>query len=76
MGTAHHFAIGSGAFRVSRVFSNFEGIGGWAVKPPNAWLLAPAVSSKPIFFSKMLTYKRAYSGVKIITVRARPGQQL
>ena len=29
-----------------------------------------------IFFSKMLTYKRAYSGVKIIIVRARPGQQL
>ena len=25
------------------------------------------------FFSKMLTYKRAYSGVKIIIVRARPG---
>ena len=24
------------------------------------------------FFSKMLTYKRAYSGVKIIIVRARP----
>ena len=165
MGTAHHFAIGSGAFRVSRVFSNFEGISGWAVKPPNAWLLAPAVSSKPIFFpkcwpikeltrvwklslcarapdsnydiscfpigpkangdrgcsslcnrfrgfsrrsrflklwghqrvgcenlrmhgsqlllwaasqffSKMLTYKRAYLGVKIIIVRARPGPQL
>ena len=28
------------------------------------------------FFSKMLTYKRAYSGVKIIIVRARPGTQL
>ena len=27
------------------------------------------------FFSKILTYKRAYSGVKIIIVRARPGPQ-
>ena len=76
LGTAHHFAIGSGAFREGRVFSNFEGISGWGVKPPNAWFSAPAVGSKPIFFSKMLTYKRAYSGVKIIIVRARPGPQL
>ena len=45
-------------------------------KPPNAWFSAPAVGSKPIFFSKMLTYKRAYSGVKIIIVRRRPGPQL
>ena len=52
MGTAHHFAIGSGAFRVGRVFSNIESIGGWAVKPPNAWFSAPAVGSKPIFFPK------------------------
>ena len=28
------------------------------------------------FFFKMLTYKRAYSGVKIIIVRTRPGPQL
>ena len=28
LGTAHHFAIGSGAFREGRVFSNFEGISG------------------------------------------------
>ena len=75
LGTAHHFAIGSGAFDVSRVFSNFKGIGGWAVKPLNAWFSAPAVGSKPIF-SKMLTYNRAYSGVKIIIVCARPGPQL
>ena len=26
LGTAHHFAIGSGAFREGRVFSNFEGM--------------------------------------------------
>ena len=36
LGTAYHFPIGSGAFREGRVFSNFEGIGGWGVKPPNA----------------------------------------
>ena len=48
---------------------------GGVSKPPNAWFSAPAVGSKPIFFSKMLTYKRAYSGVKIIIVRARRGPQ-
>ena len=46
------------------------------MKHPNAWFSAPAVGSKPFFFSKMLTYKRAYLGVKIIIVRARPGPQL
>ena len=42
------------------------------MKPPNAWFSAPAVGSKPIFFSKMLTFKRDYSGVKIIIVREPP----
>ena len=76
LGTAHHFAIGSGAFREGRVFSNFEGISGWGVKTSECMVLSSAVGSKPIFFSKMLTYKRAYSGVKIIIVCARPGPQL
>ena len=44
-------------------------------KPPNAWFSAPAVGSKPIFFPKCWPIK-AYSGVKIIIVRARPGPQL
>ena len=48
---------------------------GGVVKPPNDWFSAPAVGSKPIFISKMLTYKRAYLGVKIIVVRAHPGPQ-
>ena len=45
---------------------------GGVVKPPNAWFSAPAAGSKPIFFSKMLTYKRAYTGVKIIIVARTP----
>ena len=76
LGTAHHFAIGSGAFREGRVFSNFEGISGWGVenlRMHGSQLLLWAASQ---FFSKMLTYKRAYLGVKIIIVRARPGPQL
>ena len=44
---------------------------GGDVKPPNAWFSALAVGSK-LFFSKMLTYKRAYSGVKITIMRTRP----
>ena len=75
-GTAHHFAIGSGAFREGRVFSNFEGISGWGVKTSECMVLSSCCGQQANFFSKMLTYKRAYSGVKIIIVRARPGPQL
>ena len=76
LGTAHHFAIGSGAFREGRVFSNFEGISGWGVKTSECMVLQLLLWAASQFFSKMLTYKRAYSGVKIIIVRARPGPQL
>ena len=76
LGTAHHFAIGSGAFREGRVFSNFEGISGWGVKTSECMVLSSCCGQQANFFSKMLTYKRAYSGVKIIIVRARPGPQL
>ena len=71
LGTAHHFAIGSGAFREGRVFSNFEGISGWGVKTSECMVLSSCCGQQANFFSKMLTYKRAYSGVKIIIVRAR-----
>ena len=74
LGTAHHFAIGSGAFREGRVFSNFEGISGWGVKTSECMVLSSCCGQQANFFSKMLTYKRAYSGVKIIIVRARPGR--
>ena len=75
-GTAHHFAIGSGAFREGRVFSNFEGINGWGCETSECMVLSSCCGQQANFFSKMLTYKRAYSGVKIIIVRARPGPQL
>ena len=75
-GTAHPFAIGSGAFRKSGVFSNFEGISGLGVKTSECMVLSSCCGQQANFFSKMLTYKRAYSGVKIIIVRARPGPQL
>ena len=39
-------------------------------EPPNAWFSASAVGSK-LFFSKLLTYKRAYLGVKI-TIMGEP----
>ena len=35
-------------------------------------VLSSCCGQQANFFSKMLTYKRAYSGVKIIIVRARP----
>ena len=40
-----------GAFREGRVFSNFEGISGLGVKPPNAWFikLKWKCFKKPIF---------------------------
>ena len=76
LGTAHHFAIGSRAFREGRVFSNFEGISGWAVKTSECMVLSSCCGQQANFYSKMLTYKRAYSGVKIIIVRACPGPQL
>ena len=65
-----------GAFREGRVFSNFEGISGWGVKTSECMVLSSCCRQQANFFSKMLTYKRAYSGVKIIIVRARPGPQL
>ena len=58
------------------VFSNFEGISGWGVKTSECMVLSSCCGQQANFFSKMLTYKRAYSGVKIIIVRARPGPQL
>ena len=76
MGTAHTFAIGSGAFREGCVFSNFEGISGWGCETSECMVLSSCCGQQANFFSKMLTYKRAYSGVKIIIVRARPGPQL
>ena len=76
LGTAHHFAIGSGAFREGRVFSNFEGISGWGCETSECMVLSSCCGQQANFFSKMLTYKRAYSGVKIIIVRACPGPQL
>ena len=76
LGTAHHFAIGSGAFREGRIFSNFEGISGWGCETSECMVLSSCCGQQANFFSKMLTYKRAYSGVKIIIVRARPGPQL
>ena len=76
LGTAHHFAIGSGAFREGRIFSNFEGISGWGCETSECMVLSSCCGQQAIFFSKMLTYKRAYSGVKIIIVPAYPGPQL
>ena len=38
---------------------------------PNAWFSASAVGSK-LFFSKLLTYKGAYMGVKITVMREPP----
>ena len=76
MGTAHHFAIGTGAFRFGRVFSNFEGIGGLVCETSKCMVLSSCCGQQANFFSKMLTYKRAYSGVKIIIVRTHPGPQL
>ena len=38
--------------------------------PPNVWFSAPAVGSK-LFFSKILTYKRACSSVKLTVMHAR-----
>ena len=38
-------------------------------------ILSSCCGQQANFFSKMLTYKRAYSGVKIIIVHARPGPQ-
>ena len=62
--------------RFRLVFSNFEGISGWGVKTSECMVLSSCCGQQANFFSKMLTYKRAYSGVKIIIVRARPGPQL
>ena len=76
LGTAHHFAIGSEAFREGRVFSNFEGISGWGCETSECMVLSSCCGQQANVFSKILTYKRAYSGVKIIIVRARPGRQL
>ena len=76
LGTAHHFAIGSGAFREGRIFSNFEGISGWGCETSECMVLSSCCGQQANFFSKMLTYKRAYSGVKIIIVSMRPGPQL
>ena len=74
LGTAHHFAIGSGAFRVGFSQTLRASAGGlWNLRMHGSQLLLWAASQ---FFSKMLTYKRAYSGVKIFIVRARPGPQL
>ena len=53
--TAHDFAIGTGAFRVSGVFSNFACIRGAGVNPQNAWFSAPAEGIE-LFFSKMLSF--------------------
>ena len=74
--SSHHFAIGMGAFREGGVFSKFAGISGWGVKTSKCKVLSSCCGQQANFFSKMLTYKRAYSGVKIIIVRARPGPQL
>ena len=41
------------------------------VNSPNAWFSAPAVGSK-LIFSKILTYVRAYFGVKITSFRLFP----
>ena len=71
-GTAHHFAIGSGAFREGRVFSNFVGISGWGVKTSECMVLSSCCGQQANFFSKMLTYKRAYSGVKLLLCARAP----
>ena len=42
------------------------------MNPTNAWFSALAVGSKLIFFSKILTYKRAYLGVKITIMGMSP----
>ena len=46
------------------------------MKTSECMVLSSCCGQQANFFSKMLTYKRAYSGVKIIIVRARPGPQL
>ena len=56
LGIACHFAIGSRAFRVGRVFLNLACIrrgGGVGVNPWNAWFSAPAVGSKIFFFQNV-----------------------
>ena len=47
-------------------------VGLWNIRMHGSQLLLWVASQ---FFSKMLTYKRAYSGVKIIIVRPHPGPQ-
>ena len=50
LGTAHHFAIGSRAFREGRVFSNFEGISGWGVKTSEYMVLSSCCGQQANFF--------------------------
>ena len=52
LGTAHHFAIGSGAFREGRVFSNFDGISGWGVKTSECMVLSSCCGQQANFFPK------------------------
>ena len=71
-------AIGFGAFLRGSGFSQTlpasGGGGEWGggVNPLNAWFSAPAVGCR-LIFPKMLTYKRAYLGVKITTMHTHPG---
>ena len=72
---AHHFEIGLGLFASVMLCSNFAcirgggGGGGGSVNPPNAWFSAPAWAAGYLF-SKMVTNKRDYLGVKITIMRA------
>ena len=52
------FAIGSGAFREGRVFSNFEGISGWGVKTSECMVLSSCCRQQAQFlFQNVDLYK-------------------